>query len=321
MNEAVREMPLSENPATPAAARGFWKKFFGNAIVRILLGAVVLIGLHPLVGISFKFVTSVLPAFGAWVKSAPLVAGTKSHLPAYYITHILITVLCFPVYRLFVRWSEGRRSTAELSTNGAAAETALGVLAGFALFSGVAAILWAGGFYHVKAINSPAALIPVFVMSASAAVFEELLFRGLLFRIIEQSLGSWTALAVSSLFFGLAHLANPEASVQAALAIAIEAGMLLGVAYMATQRLWLVIGLHLAWNFSESGIYGMPVSGFSMPGLLQGEVSGPELITGGAFGAENSIVAVVLCLIVAFGFLHLARKRGRIVKRSWRRAG
>ena len=316
MNDAAQESPLPENPAERKDSRGLLQKLLVHPIVRIVLGSVLLIGLHPLVGVALKLAASALPPLEAWIGSAPLLTGTKTPLPAFYITTALVALLCFPVYRLFVRWLEKRRPIVELSTNGAVVETAFGMLTGFALFTSVVAVLWLGGYYHVKTTNPAEVLLPVASLSASAAVFEELLFRGVLFRIVEQWQGSWIALAVSALFFGLAHLANPNASLQAALAIAIEAGILLGAAYMATRRMWLVMGLHFAWNFSESGIYGIPVSGFALPGLLQGDISGPELLTGGAFGAENSIVAVGLCLVVASGFLRLAHRRGRIMQRA-----
>jgi uncharacterized protein len=319
MNNAAQEIPASPNEAVAPPRSGIWKKLLGNPFVRIVLGSALLIALHPVAGLALKLVSSTVPAVADWLRSAPRLAGSKMSLPGFYITTTLVVLLSIPLYRIFVRWTE-RRPIAELSGDGAAAEIGVGVLIGFGLFSAVAGVLWSLGYYHVTSTNPASVMLPVALASASAAVFEELMFRGLVFRIIEQSHGSWIALVVSALFFGLVHLANPNSSLQAALAIAVEAGILLGAAYMTTRRLWLVIGLHFAWNFAESGIYGMPMSGFSMPGLLQGEVHGPELLTGGTFGAENSILAIVFCVAVALCFLYAAKRRAHIVKPRWRRS-
>ena len=104
--------------------------------------------------------------------------------------------------------------------------------------------------------------------SSSAALFpafnEEILFRGVLFRWIEEFGGSWAALLITSIFFGAAHLFNPNASPIAAFGIALEAGLLLGAAYMLTRSLWLPIGIHAAWNFTQGEVFDIPVSGTSV---------------------------------------------------------
>src|SRR5206468_8601734 len=138
-------------------------------------------------------------------------------------------------------------------------------------------------------------------------------FRGILFRIVEAGLGSWLGLLVSAAVFGLAHLANPGSNVIGAASIIIEAGILLAAAYMFTRRLWLPIGLHFAWNFTEAGIFGADVSGRHIGGLLRSTLTGPAWLTGGAFGPEASVVAVVLCLAVGVAFIVAAVRRGLVV--------
>lgn len=96
---------------------------------------------------------------------------------------------------------------------------------------------------------------------ASVAVSEELLFRGVVHRILEQRTGSIVAIAVSSLIFGLTHAVNSNATRWGTMAIAVEGGARLAIAYTATRSLWLPIGLHFAWNFTESGMFGTAVSG------------------------------------------------------------
>jgi uncharacterized protein len=118
--------------------------------------------------------------------------------------------------------------------------------------------------------------------------------------------------------FGLMHFPNPQATVLSSVAIALEAGVMLAAAYMVTRRVWLAIGIHVAWNFTQSGIFGVTTSGVDSTGYLEGHLHGPSLLSGGAFGPEASIVAVAVCLAAGLYLLRVADAKGRIVKASWR---
>jgi membrane protease YdiL (CAAX protease family) len=217
------------------------------------------------------------------------------------------------VYGRLVRWAEGR-IPAEVAREGAAAATGRGALIGLAMFLAVVLNLAVFGFYHIEGFNSLGGALGLFGIMASAAVVEEVLFRGLLFRIVEQWTGTWIALVLSALLFGLSHLGNPDATLWGATAIAIEAGCMLAAAYAATRTLWLPIGLHFGWNFAVGGIFGSVVSGNgASQGLLQTVTSGPALLTGGAFGPEGSPYAVVFGLVLTIVFMRMARRRGNIV--------
>jgi hypothetical protein len=136
---------------------------------------------------------------------------------------------------------------------------------------------------------------------------------------VEESLGSWLALAISALIFGLLHLANPNATLWGGIAIAIEAGVMLAAAYMYTRRLWLPIGIHFAWNFTQGAIFGVAVSGNEAKGLLQSTLSGPSLLSGGDFGAEASIFAVLICLAAGIYFLQKSSQQGKFIQPFWKR--
>lgn len=266
-----------------------------SAPVRIVVG-VAMLALVPIVfSNGLKLAARLFPAFDALLRSVAPVPGVSNRPLAFYIVTLAIVLLSIPVYRLFVRWTE-RRAAPEVAFDGALWETVAGMLFGTALFSCAVLVLWSGGHYRAAPGSSIAALAPVVAMSAAAAVMEELMFRGVIFRILEQWAGTRIALGVSALLFGVVHLGNPNANLQSAVAIAIEAGVLLGVAYMVTRRLWLVMGVHFAWNFTQGGVFGIPVSGIRVPGLLEGTLTGPEWLTGGPFGVEASVVAIVVCL-------------------------
>jgi uncharacterized protein len=232
----------------------------------------------------------------------------------------VLAALCLGVYVAACKWIE-RRAPAELAVQRAPTELAAGMLLGFALFSSVMLILWITGVYHPAGWGSYGQLAGGLLLAVLAGILEELLFRGLLFRLSSKILGTWGALLVTSALFGAAHAANPGATVSSSLAIALEAGILLGAAYAATGRLWVPIGLHIGWNFTEGSLFGMTLSGNAMgAGLIRGSLNGPQILTGGEFGPEASLVAVILCLCLAVYFIFRIIKSNRVEPPVWRRA-
>ena len=220
-------------------------------------------------------------------------------------------------YVIYVRVVE-RREIYELAPGAALGGFATGFLLGAILFTVTIGIIWALGDYTIIGVNNWTVMLSPLVFALGAGVLEEILFRGVIFRITEDWLGTWGALALSSALFGAGHLANPHATLTSALAIALEAGVLLGAAFMVTRRLWLPIGLHAAWNFTQSGIFGAPVSGTVPHGLFVSTLSGPAWATGGGFGPEASLPAVLVALSAVWLLVHAVRS-GRVVKPIWRR--
>lgn len=233
---------------------------------------------------------------------------------------LLTAVLSVLVYRWVVRRTEHRPVT-ELERTGAGAATCWGTLAGIALFGMVIANIAFLGGYRIDGLGSPSGAVGLIGFMAVAAVTEELLFRGILFRIIEERIGTWLALVLTGALFGMAHLLNPHADVLGALAVGIEGGGMLAAAYAATRNLWVPIGLHFGWNFAASGIFSTEVSGNGTPqGLVDAATSGPSLLTGGDFGPEGSAYALLFCTLATVAFLWVARRRGRLVPRARRAA-
>ena len=237
----------------------------------------------------------------------------KPALLAEVIGAVVVTV----AYLVYVRVVE-RRPVSELTPGAAPSEFGAGFLLGAALFTTTIGIIWALGDYSVVGVNHWTAMLSPLAFGLAAGVLEEILFRGVIFRITEDWIGSWGALAVSSLLFGAGHLANPHATLTSALAIALEAGLLLGAAFMITRRLWLPIGLHAAWNFTQAGIFGAPVSGTVPHGLFTSTLSGPAWATGGGFGPEASLPAVLVSLVSVWLLVYAVRS-GRVVQPIWRR--
>ncbi|MCA2223337.1 CPBP family intramembrane glutamic endopeptidase [Nonomuraea aurantiaca] len=228
---------------------------------------------------------------------------------------VATAVLAVFVYARVVRWSE-RREPVEVAAKGAATAVGRGVLIGIGLFSAVIVNIAFMGGYRIDGGGSVAGAVALVGFMAAAAVTEELLFRGILFRIVEERTGTWMALVLTALVFGMSHLFNQHASLWGALAIAIEGGGMLAAAYVATRTLWVPIGLHFGWNFAAAGIFSTEVSGNgATEGLLHGVTSGPALLTGGDFGPEGSPYSVAFCVLMTIVFMWLARRRGNLVPR------
>src|SRR5208282_5269268 len=152
-------------------------------------------------------------------------------------------------------------------------------------------------------------ILAAFVAIVLDAAAEEILFRGFLFRTLRDLWGVGLAVTVSAIGFGAIHAFNPGATPVSAVAIALEAGVLLALAYAASESLWFPIGIHAGWNFAEGTIFGTFVSGNVLhTSLFRGVLHGDPILTGGLFGPEASIVAVVVCL-AASALLIRRRKR------------
>jgi len=269
-------------------------KVFDNRVVRFLV----------------LFVLTLVAYAGAEIYPAlvlPRIAVEQREAFAIATTVVSSAALLL-IYWFFVRVMEHRRP-GELKASRAPANLIAGAAIGIGLFSSVIAALSFMGVAHVGAFNAHQNLLSAANMAVLSGIGEELIFRGVVYRIFEEMFGSFVALVVSAAFFGLTHLGNHGATLTSAAAIALEAGVLLGVCYMAVRNLWLPIGLHFGWNFAESGIFGSIVSGNAFKGMFATTMTGPELLTGGAFGPEASVVAVAICGTAALAILSVALRR------------
>ncbi|AGG87787.1 MULTISPECIES: CPBP family intramembrane glutamic endopeptidase [Rhodanobacter] len=289
---------------TPSAAPRWQRWLLFSPLARIVIFAAWFVGLMMLAQFGFHLL--------GWGKGTP----APQLAIAQFVARALVPLAA---YLLLVKGVE-RRPLAELAPRRLLPQGLSGVLFGLLLFSAVVATLWLLGSYRVTGSNPDAAWVnALLVVGLGAGIGEEIIARGVIFRIVEEGLGSWWALLISALFFGAAHIANPGATLWSSAAIAIEAGLLFGMLYHVTRSLAACMGLHAAWNFAQGTVYGIPVSGSDADGWLISTRSGPDWLSGGAFGAEASVVALVLCSLCTLGLLVVARRRGSIVPPVWRR--
>ncbi|MEV6632626.1 CPBP family intramembrane glutamic endopeptidase [Actinoplanes sp. NPDC051470] len=230
-------------------------------------------------------------------------------------------VAALACYRWLSRAVEARETITELSPQGRCPGLVKGGVLGFSLFTVMILVIGALGGWADVAWGSPGGLLAAVGAVASIAVNEELLFRGVVFRILEERTGSLIALPVSSLIFGFTHLVNSNATLWGTLALGLEGGLLTGACYVLSRSLWLPIGLHFAWDFTHIGIFGLPTSSSvqgAESGLLHTTLAGPELLTGGAFGPEASLIALLLCLTAMVVVLRRAGRTGGLWPRPSR---
>jgi len=141
--------------------------------------------------------------------------------------------------------------------------------------------------------------LPLLASALSWAVIsfaEELAFRGYIMQGLAKAWVVPVAVVVSSLLFGMVHLIDPSARPLAILNICV-AGLFLALAYLITRSLWLPAGIHIGWNLTEVHALGFPGSGYSEPSILHSTVSGPDLVTGGAFGPEGGLLGLAAWLL------------------------
>jgi membrane protease YdiL (CAAX protease family) len=290
-------------PRRPSLVARFWHGTRRIGLLRLVLFFVLLV----IAGFGAKGILNghVLPNIPAALRNW---VGLGANL--------VICVFMISVYALLVGIFE-RRDILELSIKRGARLWACGLALAVAMFCLIYAVFLGLGTARWQGFAGTAYLLPMAVMALFSGISEELIFRGGVYRITEDMFGTGAALLISGALFGLLHLGNPHASLLAGIAIAVEAGILLGAAYAATRNLWLAIGIHMGWNFAEGGIFGASVSGLpSGQGLFRIPLAGPDWLTGGEFGPEASVVTLAICTAAGLYFVWRTMRTGR-----WCRAG
>ncbi len=268
--------------------------------------------LRALGWMALLFVVCAIPGYGA-------IGLIEYLLPEGGVTLILSNsvgaLICAGLYALLVWGGEGRRP-GELALHAAPVEAIAGLLIGLAMFSTVMAVMAVFGLYDF-AWTGAASPVQAIALSIQSGVMEEVLTRAIILRLLWRAFGPWVAFALSAAVFGALHLTNPNATSFAAVCIAVEAGVMLGAFYALTGRLWVSIGVHAAWNFTEGYLFGAPVSGTEFSPAIASSTARadlPVILTGGSFGPEASLPALLVGTAVGAGVLWLAWKSGRFAK-------
>lgn len=229
--------------------------------------------------------------------------------PTAIVAGVVMSVGMLLIYALSFRLGGDRVPDLPLKSLLSSTLKGFGICAAY--FVVVVGVLFALGVYRVNSIGISFMDILLWLsFFLLIAVGEEMVFRGFLFRWIDRRFGFVAALVVSAFIFGLVHWSQGD--FLSAMAIAVEMGILVGAAYRYSGDLWLPIGMHWGWNFTQGNIFGFAVSGTDAgPSLIKPTLTGPQWLTGGEFGAEASVVAIVIGLVLGLWFAVQAVRRQR----------
>ncbi len=227
-------------------------------------------------------------------------------------TGILLTAVAG--YWAFVHWHERREAT-ELHLR--PIQLLLGGVSGAALVALPMAVLFALGIYErVLFRGASSALLAVATLIGIAAILEELVYRCLLFRLLERAWGTQLALVVQAVVFALQHLENvAQGGISDAVTTLISVtlvGMLWGAVFVLARNLWVVAANHAAWNFTIL-LAGLPLSGIEdwrKLAPLESRFAGPDWLTGGMFGPESSLLVMASTTVAVVLLLRAGRRRG-----------
>jgi membrane protease YdiL (CAAX protease family) len=248
------------------------------------------------------FISNIKKPLGAWIIDLEV---------------ILLAVAIFLCFRLYTRLIEDREAS-ELSLSACGAEFGSGTLLSLALVGSMVLLLVLPGFYHVSRLNSWPVLAHSLFIFGAGALIQELVFRLVIFKLLEELLGTWMAMGAIAAIFGFVHLGNPNATLWTSLGLVLS-DVLLSAAFILTRRIWLVWGIHAGWNYFQAGVFGMANSGITFKSWIVPRITGPAWLSGGAFGIEASVVAVLLNLAVGIYLLKLAYGQKQFVKPAWKR--
>lgn len=254
-----------------------------------------------------------LIAFNAVAKATLLLLGSNEPTAVdRLIAAIAGSIAILVVYRLAVGFGE-RREVGEIGLRKGPADLLVGFAVGGAMMAGIVGLMLLLGWATVesKAIEGIAMALRDSIRSG---VVEEMLLRLVIFRLLWRAFGVWPALVSAVLLFGALHLGNPDSSLFAAVCLIAGEGVGIGL-YLLTGRIWASIGMHAAWNFTQGWIFGAAVSGTHVIGggplVLRPVAGSSELLSGGGFGPEASLAALVVSLLGSGAFLLQAWRSGR----------
>lgn len=152
-----------------------------------------------------------------------------------------------------------------------------------------------------KIVFEPVNILISVALFTCVAIMEEFLFRGYILRNLMISFNKYIALILSSILFSLIHGMNPNMDGFSAMSLFL-AGILLGITYIYTKNLWFPIALHLSWNLFQS-LFGFNVSGQDFYSLIEFKIQENNVLNGGAFGMEGSIISIIANVLIIVGVI------------------
>ena len=147
---------------------------------------------------------------------------------------------------------------------------------------------------------------------------QDIVYFAIIFRIIENRWGSWSAIVIASIIFGFKHLLFPGYTLWSVIAQSFEAGILFSTLFIFTRRIWIIFGFHFAWNFIQYGLF-LGIESEKLRALFQSEFSGSNLITGMPVGPEASVFTFCILTSIGIYLLIKAYRKDKFFPPYWKR--
>lgn len=268
------------------------KRLFNGVVSTVVLLLMLFLG-QIMGGIVIGFIMGMMN--GAGIELSPL----ASHLGL-----LLMVAFPLPLCFLWVTKFEKRKiSSLGLKKKNSLINFLKGFWIGLLMFGLVTGLMYVSGVITleqglsagIKTIPGVLVILPGWILQSST---EEILTRGWFMHVVGARHKPVIGFVLSSVIFGFMHLLNPGVTALSIINI-ILVGLVLGLYVIHTQDLWGACGIHAAWNFSQSNVFGFNVSGMetSTHSLLRFSANGPDFLTGGAFGPEASIMATIITVL------------------------
>lgn len=303
MNENLETTPeehSEESSASSSNEPGILRKIFKNPFGHIRAGWRMVVYLIILISITFP------PMYVFNNLKSHIPGGKGMHSPGLIVLYIvLVSTFTFAAYLTLKRIDKRPfRLLGLWFSPGWFKEYYIGLGFGFGTITITFLILWLTKLVDVSMgtwdLGLLLFLIKLFILFAFAGTLEELMLRGYFFQAFIEGSNKFIAMLILSIIFSAIHMFNPNWSAGGAINIFL-AGFMLSIAYIKTRSLWLPIGLHMGWNWTQGPLWGMNVSGTTMEkSILVSPPQGPELLSGGEFGAEGSLIATLIIILISW---------------------
>ena len=232
----------------------------------------------------------------------------KKTVPGRFIQTSSFIFFTFLLYRFYLKKFEGTSITG-FDSHKWFRKVLLGIVIGSGLIVIQVIFYTLTDNYHITDFQPSGEVIKYIFLMMLIGFIEELITRGVIFRLVEKWAGSLIAIIVVTIEGGLTHATNPNATLWSSTAVALEFGILMTLVYMATRNLWVVSAFHFAWNFTMGGIFDIAVSGTDPNSIFKATLEGPAWLTGGKFGIEAGAPAIAVTVIASAILINQIKKK------------
>ncbi len=234
------------------------------------------------------------------------------------IVRLLVSI---PLILISYQWycrSYEKRSAFEIDPNDGIVQWVLGATVAAVMVLVFVGLIELVGDYRIVEVRGGTRLLVNFLTFTAGALLQDMVLLCILYRLLEEFIGTWVSLLISLSLFGVVHLLNAEQSIASAVMLMFSS-LIIVAPFILTRKLWVTWGFHAGWNFMQAGVFGMMNSGVAFKGWFVAEIAGPEWVTGGSIGLEGTYHSMAIDFLIGLAVMFLAVRYQKIVKPRWAR--